>query len=688
MNTSPSRILTGTVLMAVLSVGADPNRAGWEAARAQLKQMEVAPGLEVSLFAAEPMVVNPTDLDIDARGRVWVTEGANYRSTFQKWGVLRPEGDRIQILEDTSGDGVADQAKTFYQDPSINAALGICVLGQSVIVSASPYIFRLTDTDGDDVADRRELLFSTNPKSADHDHAAHAFVAGPDGRLYFNFGNAGGLLRYPPAELKTIPLRGKLDPALLAKGEVVKDIHGIAITDQGKPYRQGMAFRCRPDGSQVEVLGHNFRNNYELAVDSYGTVWQSDNDDDGNQGVRINYVMEGGNFGYTDELTGAGWGQKRTGWEPEIPRRHWHLNDPGVVPTLLLTGAGSPTGMAIYEGDLLPSVFRGQMIHCDAGPRIVRAYPVTVAGAGYTATITNLLTSKDDWFRPSDVGVGPDGSVFVADWNDAGVGGHHMADQKLDSMTGRIYRVAPPGHRTAVKPPDFKSASGALAALASPSLSTRHQGWEALESRLDQPETLRELNSAWKANDSRLRARVLPLLARVPGQGAKTLTDALKDKDADIRIAALRVARDRTPHPLPTLQALAQDPSPAVRREVALALRGNTSPQATALWVQLARQHDGKDRWYLEALGIGADAQWDEALAAWLKSAGESWNTPAGRDIIWRSRAKATPALLVKIVKDPATPENERARYLRAFDFLRGPERDAALLELVSLPSK
>jgi putative membrane-bound dehydrogenase-like protein len=688
MNNTPSRILTGSVLMAALSVGADPNRAGWEAAQAQLKQMEVAAGLEVSLFATEPMVVNPTNLDIDSRGRVWVTEGANYRSTFQKWGLLRPEGDRIQILEDSSGDGVADQAKTFYQDPSINAALGICVLGESIIVSASPYIFLLTDTDGDDVADRRELLFSTNPKSGDHDHAAHAFVTGPDGRLYFNFGNAGGFLRYPPAELKTIPLHGRLDPALLAKGDVVKDIRGVAITDQGKPFRQGMAFRCRPDGSQVEVLGHNFRNNYELAVDSYGTVWQSDNDDDGNQGVRINYVMEGGNFGYTDEITGAGWGQKRTGWEPEIPRRHWHLNDPGVVPTLLLTGAGSPTGIAIYEGELLPSVFRGQMLHCDAGPRVVRAYPVTADGAGYTATVTNLLTSKDDWFRPSDVAVGPDGAVFIADWNDAGVGGHYMADQKLESMTGRIYRVAPPGHRTTIRVPDLKSASGALSALASPNSATRHRGWKALESRLDQAETLRELTSAWNGNNPRLRARVLPLLARVPGQGQKTLSEALKDTDPNIRIAALRTAREQAPNPLPSLQTLARDPSPAVRREVALALHGNTSPQATAIWVELARQHDGRDRWYLEALGIGADAQWDEALAAWLKVAGDSWNTPGGRDLIWRSRAKATPALLVKILKEPGTPESERARYLRAFDFLRGPERDAALLELASLPPK
>jgi hypothetical protein len=75
-------------------------------------------------------------------------------------------------------------------------------------------------------------------------------------------------------------------------------------------------------------------------------------------------------------MTGAGWQANRTNIEDSIPLRHWHLNDPGVVPNLLQTGAGSPTGMVIYEGSLLPKEFQNQMIHCDAGPNVVRAYSV------------------------------------------------------------------------------------------------------------------------------------------------------------------------------------------------------------------------------------------------------------------------------------------------------------------------
>ncbi len=672
--------LASAVVALSLAAHGDATRSGPENAKAQLARMKVADGLEVGLFGLEPMVVNPADMDVDHRGRVWVTEGANYRSSFQKWGVLRPDGDRIQILEDTDGDGIADKAKTFYQDLSINTALGICVLGNKVIVSSAPYIFVLTDTDGDDVADKRELLFTTDVGQADHDHAAHAFVFGPDGKLYFNCGNAGRVLRRPAQ--KDLPLHGKLTKEQIEGGTPVKDPSGREISDKGRPFRQGMAFRCDIDGSNVEVLGHNFRNNYELAVDSFGTVWQSDNDDDGNQGVRINYVMEGGNFGYSDELTGAGWGQKRTGWEPEIPKRHWHLNDPGVVPNFVQTGAGAPTGIAVYEGELLPAVFRGQVVHCDAGPRVVRAYPATKDGAGYAGTVTDILTSADDWFRPSDVAVGPDGALYVADWNDSGVGGHYMADQKLETMTGRIYRVAPKGNRPAVPKLDLKSAKGAVAALRSPNHETRYLAWNALHEMGGKAS--KELKKAWNGAEPRQRARALQLLARIKGNELKQVNEALKDTDSDIRVAGLRLARELGLDVIALAGPLVDDPSPQVRREIAIALRGSSAPAAPALWAKLAARHDGKDRWYLEALGIGADRQWDAYLGAYLAAVGDRWDTPAGRDVVWRSRSKQTPALLVKVITDKKTTEPEKQRYLRAFDFINGPEKDAALLQLLT----
>src|SRR5215471_6765441 len=125
-----------------------------------LKGLEVFDGLEVHTFATEPMLKNPTNIDVDERGRVWVTEAYNYRPDING-NPTDPKGDRIMILEDTNGDGKADSAKVFYQGPEINAPLGVCVLGNKVVISQSPFVWIFYDDNGDDKADRKEVLFRT-----------------------------------------------------------------------------------------------------------------------------------------------------------------------------------------------------------------------------------------------------------------------------------------------------------------------------------------------------------------------------------------------------------------------------------------------------------------------------------------------------------------------------------------------
>src|SRR5262249_30310805 len=144
----------------------------------------------------------------------------------------------------------------------------------------------------------------------------------------------------------------------------------------------------------------------------------------------------------------------------------------------------------------------------------------------------------------------------------------------------------------------------------------------------------------------------IQLLARIKGSEKKYDETALKDRDSDLRIVGLRTARELKMDLIPYVKLLVKDESPQVRRECALALRHSESGSAPGLWATLAEQHDGKDRWYLEALGIGADKQENAFFNAWLALVGDKWNTPAGRDIIWRSRANKAPALLVKIITD------------------------------------
>src|SRR4029077_3091666 len=112
-----------------------------------------------------------------------------------------------------------------------------------------------------------------------------------------------------------------------------------------------------------------------------------------------------------------------------------------------------------------PKKYWGQLLHTDAGPRQMRCYHLKTQGAGYEIDREDMVSSTDTWFRPSDVCVAPDGSVFIADWYDPGVGGHGMGDW----TRGRIYRVTPAGHKGYKVPKyDLTKDDDVIAPLASP----------------------------------------------------------------------------------------------------------------------------------------------------------------------------------------------------------------------------
>ena len=639
-----------------------------------ISQFGIHPELDVELFASEPMMANPTNIDIDHLGRVWVCEVINYRQFRNGDSKPREKGDRILILEDTDGDAKADSQKVFYQGRDIDSVHGICVLGDRVLVSANDSVFYLIDSDGDSKADRKEVLF-TGIGGTQHDHGIHAFVFGPDGKLYFNFGNSGRQIK---------------DKA----GKQIIDKAGNPVIANSRPYNQGMIFRCNLDGSDFETLAWNFRNNWEVCIDSFGSLWQSDNDDDGNRATRINFVMPFGNYGYTDQRTGAGWRTQRTGMHPDVPTRHWYQNDPGIVPNLLITGAGSPTGICVYEGDSLPPVFQNQMIHCDAGPNIVRAYPVKVSGAGYSASIVNMMdgAEKNRWFRPSDVCVAPDGSLIVADWYDPGVGGHRMQDVQR----GRLFRVTAKNAGGKYQSPavDFSTPELSAQALGSPNLATRYLAWKALQGFGSK--SVPALEALWSKGNPRHRARALWALGNLnipKTQKIKYIKNGLSDANPDLQITAIRMAvllQDQVAYSDIYDDIDFENANPALLRAILVGMRQwmldptpKEADQLVETWATIASMYRSPDRWFLEALGIAAENHWDACLAKWRANfSGDPMASTEMKDILWRSRGKSTVAELGGIIKHPSTTADQTKRYFRALDFLNSDDKANVLAEI------
>ncbi len=645
---------------------------------------------EATLWAESSNFFNPTNIDVDAKGRIWVTEAVNYRgfNNSPDHRLNFEDGDRVMILEDTNGDGVCDSSKVFVQDKELVAPLGIAVIGNKVLVSCAPNLFVYTYANGDDIPNKKEV-FLTGFGGFDHDHGLHSVAVGPDGKWYFNTGNAG------PHHV-TDKAGWTLQSGSVYKGGTpYNDSNTPAqISDDGRIWVGGLALRINSNGEGLEVLGHNFRNAYELALDSFGNMWQIDNDDQV-ETCRTTWIMEGGNAGYFNADGSRTWQADRKPHQ-DVFSAHWHQEDPGVMPAGDNTGAGSPTGVVVYEGDMFGAKYRGMLLSADAGRNTIISYQPKIDGAGFDLERKDLITSMQEstegyvwnetdgnqrkWLRPSDIAVGTDGAIYIADWFDPVVGGHQM----MDSIGyGRIYRISPKGKSLKMPIIELNTTAGQITALLNPAVNVRSLGFEKLKERGDS--VLDEVVNILKSDNPYHRARAIWLLGQLGEKGVKLVEDILRNEpDSSLRVTAYRTLKANQEKIAQYASIAVDDPSPAVRREVLISLRDVNCEDSRQLNMELFQGYDGKDRWYLEALGMAMEGKEELAYRYLLPNQSENpteWSEKFA-SVVWKIHPKASIAALKERAMAQNVADSLKKQAVDALAFVDDKEAVEAMMAI------
>jgi putative membrane-bound dehydrogenase-like protein len=390
----------------VLSQGYPPDKAA--------AKMTVPEGFRVELVASEPDVRQPVAIDFDERGRLWVMQYLQYpnpaglkrvkvdrysRTVYDKIPEPPPKGpkgaDRLTILKPDPDRPGKFKPVDFVS--GLNIASGFAFGHGGVFILQAPYLLFYPDKDRDDVPDGDPEVLVTGFGMEDCHSVANSLTWGPDGWLYGCQGST-----------------------------VTANIRGIE-------FQQGV-WRYHPITRKFELFSEGGGNMWGLDFDRHGNLFCSTNVG----GHVMLHSVQGAYYWKAFEKHGKLHNPYAYGYFDHVPHQNFK-------------GGHVTVGGIVYRGDNFPAKFRDKYIAADLLGHAIYWHDIEPNGSTFKSKHGGeLLIANDTWFAPSDVCLGPDGCVYVADWHDPRTA-HPDPDAEWDKTNGRIYRIEYVGARSASK---------------------------------------------------------------------------------------------------------------------------------------------------------------------------------------------------------------------------------------------
>ena len=579
-------------------------------AEIRIKQFRVPLGFKVELFAAEPMLANPVSFCIDEKNRFYVAETHRYRTSVldirnymfmleddlasrtvedraamsrryfgERAKDLEVETEVIRFIEDRSGSGKADYSTVFADGFStILDGIGSGVIARKgkVWFTNIPELWMLDGPDSNGKSTKRESLshgYGVHFSLTGHD--MHGLTFGPDGKLYFSFGDRA-------ANVKT------------------KEGKTLYFPDEGG------VFRCNPDGTDMEMFASGLRNPQELAFDDYGNLFTGDNDSDLGDHERWVYVVEGGDSGWrigyqNNPMGNAGpWNFEKL-WVPYFDGQAAYIVPP--VANIL----DGPSGLTYNPGVGFPAKYDKHFFLCffkgSSGRSAIQAYTTKPKGAGFELTDAGPFVDK---CLSTDVDFGYDGAMYFTDWNEGWE----------KSRKGRLYKVYDPititdplvaqVRKTFAEGFDQRTLPELAKLLEHKDRRMRQEAQFALAEK--GTASIKTLEGIAAGNANQI-ARIhgiwgLGQIGRKQPAALTSLTALLSDADAEIRAQAAKVLGEaREAKAYGKLIELLKDRNLRVRFFAAQGLAKFGKPDAVAPTIAMLRENADKDL-FLRHAGI------------------------------------------------------------------------------------